>query len=127
MLRGPITNYKEKLKNKTFNLNNLKIGLDAAVLPLYQPIFAVVPNIPSKSNCLWTLTLNGNTVVQISSPSYFIWRFSEPGDYYLSVKVTDYRGNVYSMSNPYMIGHVKNTKDYISYIENTLNLRKNSM
>lgn len=111
----------------SFNLANLKYGLDGVTLPLHQPVVAAISNIDSKKECIWTLTLNDETVVTIKSNSFFIWRFAYPGDYLLTVKVTDVNNNVYELTKGFNAVDALDQKDYINHIENTLNRRKASM
>jgi hypothetical protein len=87
-------------------------------------VFAAVSNIDSKKECIWTLSLFGETVVQIKANSTFIWRFSEPGDYLLSVKVTDVNNNVYELTKEFNAFDPRTVHDYQDHIENTLNRRK---
>ena len=120
-MRGYLpSNYDEN----SFNFSNLKIGLDGITIPLHHPVFAAVSNIDSKKECIWTLSLFEETVVQIKSNSTFIWRFSEPGDYLLSVKVTDVNNNVYELTKEFNAFDPKTVHDYQDHIENTLNRRK---
>ena len=114
------SNYDEN----SFNLNNLKIGLDGLTVPLHQPVFAAVSNIESKKEIVWTLTLNGSIVVQIKSSSYFIWRFASPGDYMLSAEVTDTNNNKYTLSREFNAVDARSITAYRNYIEKTLNRRK---
>lgn len=114
------SNYDEN----SFNFSNLKIGLDGITIPLHHPVFAAVSNIDSKKECIWTLSLFGETVVQIKSNSTFIWRFSEPGDYLLSVKVTDVNNNVYELTKEFNAFDPRTVHDYQDHIEYTLNRRK---
>jgi hypothetical protein len=114
------SNYDEN----SFNLNNLKIGLDGLTVPLHQPVFAAVSNIESKKEIVWTLTLNGSIVVQIKSSSYFIWRFASPGDYMLSAEVTDTNNNKYTLSREFNAVDARSITTYRNYIEKTLNRRK---
>ena len=110
--------------HNTFTLSNLKIGTGALAVPVFQPIFAVVPNIPSKKQCVWKLSVGTTTIVQIRSLSYFVWKFDEPGEYYLTAEVTDARNNVFTMQTKFNVGHVKSIDDYRSYVELGLNRRK---
>lgn len=112
--------------HNTFTLSNLKIGTGALAVPVFQPIFAVVPNIPSKKQCIWTLTVGTTEIVKIRSLSYFVWKFDEPGEYYLTVDVTDSRNNVYSLQTAFNVNHVKSIDDYKKYVELELNRRKYS-
>ena len=114
------SNYDEN----SFSLNNLKIGLDGLTVPLHQPVFAAISNIESKKDVVWTLTLNGSTVVQIRSSSYFIWRFSAPGDYMLSATVTDTNNNTYTLTKEFNAVDARSITAYRNYIEKTLNRRK---
>lgn len=114
------SNYDEN----SFSLNNLKIGLDGLTVPLHQPVFAAISNIESKKDVVWTLTLNGATVVQIRSSSYFIWRFSAPGDYMLSATVTDTNNNTYTLTKEFNAVDARSITAYRNYIEKTLNRRK---
>lgn len=114
------SNYDEN----SFSLNNLKIGLDGLTVPLHQPVFAAISNIESKKDVVWTLTLNGSTVVQIRSSSYFIWRFSAPGDYMLSATVTDTNNNTYTLTKEFNAVDARSITVYRNYIEKTLNRRK---
>jgi hypothetical protein len=111
----------------SFNLANLKYGLDGVTLPLHQPVVAAISNIDSKKECIWTLTLNTETVVKIKSNSFFIWRFAYPGDYLLTVQVTDVNNNVYELTKGFNAVDALDQKDYINHIENTLNRRNASM
>lgn len=121
IVRGYLpSNYDEN----SFSLNNLKIGLDGLVVPLHQPVFAAVSNIESKKEVVWTLNLNGQRVVQIKSSSYFIWRFSSPGDYMLSATVTDTNNNTYTLTREFNAVDAKAITAYRNYIEKTLNRRK---
>jgi hypothetical protein len=120
-MRGYLpSNYDEN----SFNFSNLKIGLDGITIPLHHPVFAAVSNIDSKKECIWTLSLFGETVVQIKANSTFIWRFSEHGDYLLSVKVTDVNNNVYELTKEFNAFDPRTVHDYQDHIENTLNRRK---
>ena len=111
------------LDQNTFSLSNLKTGPDGLVIPLHQPIFAAVANIESKKECIWTLRLFGKEVVTIKNTSTFIWRFSEPGEYSLNVKVTDVNNNEYTLVTKFNAIHANRIKDYTKYIEDTLNRR----
>ena len=110
--------------HNTFTLSNLKIGTGALAVPVFQPIFAVVPNIPSKKQCVWTLRVGTTEIVKIRSLSYFVWKFDEPGEYYLTVEVTDARDNVFEMQTAFNVNHVKSIEDYKKYVELELNRRK---
>lgn len=114
------SNYDEN----SFTLNNLKIGLDGLVVPLHQPVFAAVSNIETKKETVWTLSLHGETVVQIRSSSYFIWRFSTPGEYLLTVQVTDVNNNTYTLSKEFNAVDSLKITAYRNYLETTLNRRK---
>lgn len=117
------SNYDEN----SFTLNNLKIGLDGLTVPLHQPVFAAVANIESKTETIWTLTLHGEVVVKIKSNSYFIWRFSSPGDYMLSVEVTDVNNNKYTLRKEFNAVDARTITAFRNYTETTLNRRKASM
>lgn len=108
----------------SFNLSNLKIGLDGLTVPIHQPVIAAISNIDSKKECIWTLSLYGNTIVKIKSTSYFIWRFANHGDYMLTVEVTDVNNNTYTLSREFNVVDALTIKDFKNYIENTLNRRK---
>lgn len=114
------SNYDEN----SFTLNSLKIGLDGLSVPLHQPVFSAVSNIESKKEAIWTLSLHGETVVQIKSNSYFIWRFSTPGDYLLKVQVTDVNNNTYTLSKEFNAVDAMKITAYRNYLETTLNRRK---
>ena len=111
------------LDQNTFSLSNLKTGPDGLVIPLHQPIFAAVSNIESKKECIWTLNLFDKPVVQIKNTSTFIWRFSDPGEYSLNVKVTDINNNEYKLVTNFNAIHANGIKDYTKYLEGTLNRR----
>ena len=111
----------------SFNLSNLKVGTDGLSIPLDQPIFANVSNIDSKKECLWTLRHINEEIATVRSISYFIWRFDEPGDYSLTVKVTDVNDNVFELTRNFVVGHAKDIKEYKKYIEETLDRRKSKM
>lgn len=108
----------------SFNLVNLKIGLDGLIVPLHQPVIAAITNIDSKKECIWTLTLDNSQIVKIRSNSYFIWRFSIPGDYLLSVEVTDVNNNKYTLTRSFNVVDSLAITNYLNYVENILNLRK---
>ena len=108
----------------SFSLSNLKIGSDQLVVPLDQPVFANVSNIDSKKECVWTLKHIDQQIAQIRSVSYFIWRFDEPGDYSLTVNVTDVNDNVFELTRAFKVSSAKKIIDYKNHIEETLNRRK---
>jgi hypothetical protein len=58
---------------------------------------------------------------------FFIWRFAYPGDYLLTVQVTDVNNNVYELTKGFNAVDALDQKDYINHIENTLNRRNASM
>lgn len=111
----------------TFNLTNLKIGSEGLVVPVEQPIFSAISNIDSKKECVWTLKHVGEEIVKIKSTSFFIWRFDEPGNYSLTVDVTDVNNNTFSLTRDFSVANVKNIKDYKKYLNDSLNRRKAKM
>jgi hypothetical protein len=114
------SNYDEN----TFTLSNLKIGLGALTVPLFQPVFAVVSNVDSKKQIVWTLKNGEVEVVKIRSNSYFVWRFDSPGDYLLTAEVMDTRGNVYKMNTEFNASSAMDIKKYKQHVELSLNRRK---
>ena len=111
----------------TFNLTNLKIGSECLVLPLEHPVFAAISNIDSKKECIWTLKHVGEEIAKIKSTSFFIWRFDEPGEYSLTVNVTDVNNNVFSLTRDFFAANTKAIPEYKNYLNNTLNRRKAKM
>jgi hypothetical protein len=106
------------------SLNNLKIGANGLVIPLHTPIFAAVSNIETKKQTVWTLFHENEELVKMQTPSFFIWRFDEPGNYYIKCEVTDTNDNVYILTNSINAASVKDIKSYRKIVEDSLNLRK---
>jgi hypothetical protein len=97
------------------------------VLPLEHPVFAAISNIDSKKECIWTLKHVGEEIAKIKSTSFFIWRFDEPGEYSLTVDVTDVNNNVFSLTRDFFAANTKAIPEYKNYLNNTLNRRKAKM
>lgn len=111
----------------TFNFTNLKIGTEGLVVPLEHPLFAVISNLDSKQQCVWTLKQVGEEIAKIRSNSYFVWRFDEPGEYSLRVDATDVNNNTFSLTRDFSVANTKNIVEYKKYLNESLNLRKAKM
>jgi len=107
-----------------FDLIGLKVADDTIKIPLQMPVFAVVNNIDSKTETVWTLSKDGVEITKIKSISYFAWRFNEPGKYSIAVTSTDALGNQFSTTQPIMFVEVLPKEQYVEYVENSLNRRK---
>lgn len=107
-----------------FDTIGVKITDDTVKVPLNIPVFSVLSNIDSKTETVWTLYRDTTEIAKIKSTAYFVWRFSEPGKYYLSAQTTDSFGNVYSTPQPLMFAEAYRRDDYIDYVESELNRRK---
>ncbi len=101
-----------------FNLTQVKLYEDSFIIPKWAPIFFVINNIPGKTEFVWTLydEDGDKKLIQIKDVPFFIWRFSELGQYRLEVQVTDNRGNIYNKSFSRFI-NVKSKDEYIQFIE----------
>ena len=62
-----------------FDFVGLKISDDTIRIPMHMPVFAVINNIDSKSETIWTLYKDSTQIATIKSTSYFTWRFTEVG------------------------------------------------
>lgn len=107
-----------------FDFIGLKVSDDTIKIPLQMPVFAVVNNIDSKTETIWTLRKDGIEIARLKSTSYFTWRFNEPGKYSVDVTSTDTFGNQFSTSKSIMFVEVMPKDAYIEYVENSLNRRK---
>ena len=110
-----------------FTLNNTKIGLDGLVVPLFHPVIVAISNVYSKSQCDWTLYAYDQEIVKIRSNSYFIWRFEDVADYRLTVEVTDFNGNKFTLSTSVNIADTKTAQDYQKYVKMNLDTRKSKL
>jgi len=107
-----------------FDFVGLKVSDDTIRIPLQMPVFAVVNNIDSKTETIWTLRKDGTELAKIKSTSYFTWRFNEPGKYAIDVSTQDSFGNIFSTANSIMFVEVLPKDLYVDYVENELNRRK---
>jgi hypothetical protein len=107
-----------------FDFIGLKVSDDTIKVPLQLPVFAVVNNIDSKTETIWTLRKDSVEIAKIKSTSYFTWRFNEPGKYTVDVTSQDSFGNSFSTTKPIMFVEVLPKESYAEYVENTLNRRK---
>jgi hypothetical protein len=107
-----------------FDFVGLKVSDDTIRIPLQMPVFAVVNNIDSKTETIWTLRKDGTELAKIKSTSYFTWRFNEPGKYTIDVSTQDSFGNIFSTANSIMFVEVLPKDLYVDYVENELNRRK---
>lgn len=109
------------------NLNNLKVGSNGLIVPLYTPVFSAVSNIETKKQTIWTLYYEDEEIVRMQTPSFFIWRFDEPGNYSLHCEVTDTNDNTYTLSKSINAANAKGISEYRKYLEETLDLRKSKL
>jgi hypothetical protein len=107
-----------------FDFVGLKVADDSIRIPIHMPVFIVINNVDAKTETVWTLYKQTTEIATVKSTSYFTWRFTEPGKYYLKSSSVDQLGNTFETSKPLMIAEVLSKTDYIEYIENTLNRRK---
>jgi hypothetical protein len=77
-----------------------------------------------KKQTVWTLFHENEELVKMQTPSFFIWRFDEPGNYYIKCEVTDTNDNTYILTNSINAASVKDIKSYRKIVEDSLNLRK---
>jgi hypothetical protein len=108
----------------SFNLNNIKATYDTLIVPTHHPVFVTISNLASNVSTEWILTNEVGTVIQIKSTSYFVWRFSEPGSYKLTVSSTDTRNNTSTTSTSISVVNARGPKEYVNTIEKQLNDRK---
>ena len=112
----------------SFNLVNTKITGDTLTIPTFHPIFVIISNISSNIETEWTLSdMIGNTIIKLKTPSYFVWRFPEPGQYKLTAVTRDSRSNEFSTPTQTAICNVLSPIDYFRTIEKQLNDRKLKM
>lgn len=108
-----------------FDLVGLKIADDTMRVPTDLPIFAVISNIDSKTETIWTLyDADSVRIARFKTTAFFCWRFSKPGKYYISSETTDKWGNVYKTTSPQLFAHAFERDEYVSLIENELDRRK---
>ena len=112
----------------SFNLVNIKATSDTLTVPVFHPVIVNISNLVSNTETVWTLyDQSDNMIITVKSPSYFIWRFPEPGQYRLTASSTDTRNNVSETTYTTSICNVLASDDYFRNIEKQLNERKHRM
>jgi hypothetical protein len=107
-----------------FDTIGIKITDDTLRIPLHAPVFSVMSNIDGKQQTIWTLYKGTAEIAKVKTISQFVWRFSEPGKYYLTAETTDNFGNVFKTPKPLMFAEVFTRDEYIEMVETALNRRK---
>jgi hypothetical protein len=85
----------------TWNNQDIKIFNSNFSVPLGVPVFFVVDQseIPGKSSFIWTIYKNEVNedikLIEVRGKNFFIFRFDTPGEYNISIELTDSNGNKY--------------------------------
>jgi hypothetical protein len=109
----------------SFTLSNIKATQDTIQVPIHHPIFVTISNLASNVETEWTLVNEvGDTIINVRSPAYFIWRFEKPGSYKLLGQSTDTRNNTSYMNVNIAVANVLSPAKYVQTIEKELNERK---
>jgi hypothetical protein len=120
--KGYLPSYYDE---NSFTLSNIKTTQATLIVPTHHPIFVTISNLASNVNTEWTLTDGaGAILINVLSPSYFIWRFVKEGSYKLIGKSTDTRNNTSIMSTDIAVSNVMDPKRYRLMIEKELDDRK---
>ena len=109
----------------SFTLSNIKATQDTIQVPIHHPIFVTISNLASNVETEWTLVNEvGDTIINVLSPAYFIWRFEKAGSYKLLGQSTDTRNNISYMNVNIAVSNVLSPAKYVQTIEKQLNERK---
>lgn len=111
----------------SLNLSNVRATFNTMLVPLHHPIFVIIANLASNIETEWTLFKEDTEIAKVKTPSYFIWRFKEPGKYKLSAKSMDARGNISEVTTDITAVFSLNIEEYSRYVENQLDARKFQM
>lgn len=78
-----------------FSMENVRIYHDYCDCPILTPIFFIIDNseMAGKTNCEWTLSNEKEELVRLSDSNHFCYYFSVPGQYSVSLVITDSNGN----------------------------------
>jgi hypothetical protein len=121
--KGYLPSYYDE---NSFTLSNIKSTQGTLIVPTHHPVFLTISNVASNVITYWNLLdENGAIIINVVSPSYFIWRFDKPGSYTVQVESIDTRNNT-TFSNSYnvAVANVADPKRYRDIIEKELNDRK---
>lgn len=121
--KGYLPSYYDE---NSFTLSNIKSTQGTLIVPIHHPVFLTISNLASNVITFWNLLdEQGNLMINVQSPSYFIWRFDKPGSYTIQVETIDTRNNT-SVSNSYnvAVSNVMDPKRYRGLVEKELNDRK---
>lgn len=78
-----------------FSMENVRIYYDYCDCPILTPIFFTIDNseMVGKTDCEWVLSNEKEELIRLSNSNYFCYYFSVPGQYSLSLVITDSNGN----------------------------------
>jgi hypothetical protein len=113
------------IDQNVFNITDVKIFNGTFSIPKSGIAFFVINNLDGKSEFIWSLTndITGEEVVRVKSVPFFVWKFSDLGNYTLSVEVYDNRKTKYESVVQNFIRVLPRQK-YVTEIEHRLDLRK---
>ena len=116
------------LDRDTFALDSLKIRSNAYCAPKFCTLFFALNNLSDTGAFVWSVYESDSGVLfgSVSDVPFLAWRFDAAGTYDIAVQVTDNEGNVFTDRIERFVTIMEPT-DYISYVENLLNVRKSSI
>lgn len=108
------------------NQNTCKLHTQSFSIPRFKRVIFFVNNIVAKDadTIEWVLKdVYGNVVIDVRKNPYFIYNFTETGNYELDVTFKDNNGNSFSADMPRFI-NVLGSEDYMELVKSKLMNRK---